>query len=124
MRVAISTENGEVAHHFGRCPEYTILDIEDGKIIRQEVVSNPGHQPGVIPEFLNELKVDCVICGGMGPRAQSIFKELGIETIVGVSGSIGDVIDKLINGTLEGGESICDHGSIGRGGYGGGECHH
>jgi len=123
MRIAISTENGAVAQHFGRCPEYTIVDIEDGKIIRKEVVLNPGHQPGAIPKFLNELKVDCVICGGMGRRAQEIFRNLGIDTLIGVTGSIDSVIDKILEGTIEGGESLCDH-SYGKGGRHGGGCDH
>ena len=34
MKIAISTDGDFVSAHFGRCPEYTILDIENGKVIR------------------------------------------------------------------------------------------
>ena len=44
-------------------------------------------------------------------RASGFFDELGIKTIVGVSGSIDDVVDKLAQGTLEGGQSLCSPGS-------------
>ena len=30
MKVAISTDNDQVSAHFGRCPLFTIIDIEDG----------------------------------------------------------------------------------------------
>jgi predicted Fe-Mo cluster-binding NifX family protein len=57
-----------------------------------------------------------MISGGMGPRAVEFFKEYGIEVIMGVSGEVNDVIKKILNGTLEGGESLCSPG--GGKGYG------
>ena len=36
MKVAISTDNDYVSAHFGRCPSFTIVDIEDGKVIKQD----------------------------------------------------------------------------------------
>ncbi len=114
MRIAISTDGDIVSEHFGRCPSYTIIDIEEGKVAGKEVVANPGHHPGAIPEFLNEKGVKCIIAGGMGMRATGFFNEYGIETIVGISGKIDDVVEKILNGTLQGGESLCKPGA-GRG---------
>jgi len=111
MRVAISTDGDFVSAHFGRCPSFTIVDIENCKVTKREVVDNPGHQPGFIPQFLHEKGVKCIVCGGMGMRATELFKELGIQTIVGISGRIDEVIEKLQKGTLEGGESLCKPGS-------------
>lgn len=111
MRVAISTDGNFVSAHFGRCPVFTIVDIEKGKIIKKETVGNPGHEPGFIPQFLHEKGVACIIAGGMGARAVGFFEEFGIQTIVGISGSIDDVIEHLKNGTLQGGESLCRPGA-------------
>lgn len=111
MRVAISTGGNYVAEHFGRCPSYTIIDIEDNKVVNAQVVNNPGHMPGAIPQMMHKLGVDIMIAGGMGPRAINFFQEYGIETIVGVQGDIDDVIEKLLDGTLEGAESLCNPGS-------------
>jgi len=36
MKVAISTDQGHVSAHFGRCPSYTIVEIEKGQILKQE----------------------------------------------------------------------------------------
>ncbi|MBA7644828.1 hypothetical protein ES703_52575 [subsurface metagenome] len=47
----------------------------------------------------------------MGQRAQGLFAEAGIETIMGIQGSIDDVINQILDGTLEGGESLCRPGS-------------
>jgi predicted Fe-Mo cluster-binding NifX family protein len=111
MRVAISTDGDYVSPHFGRCPFFTIVDVEDGKIINKEVLENPGHQPGFIPQFLQQKSVTSIVCGGMGMRAADLFNQFSIQTIVGVSGKIDKVIEKLKKGTLEGGESLCKPGA-------------
>ena len=107
MKIAISTDGDFISSHFGRCPEYTILDIENGKVTKREVIENPGHHPGFLPQFLKERGVNCIIAGGMGMRAKDLFSEAKIDTILGVEGKIQDAIDKLLAGTLEGGESLC-----------------
>jgi len=111
MRAAISTEGEFVSAHFGRCPLFTIVDIEGGKVIKKEEVANPGHQPGAIPEFLHNKGVSCIIAGGMGMRATGFFEEYGIKTIVGISGKVSDVVEQLKKGALKGGESLCRPGA-------------
>ena len=111
MRIAISTDGEFVSAHFGRCPSFTIVDIENDNIAKKEIVDNPGHHPGFIPQFLHEKGVQCIIAGGMGMRATGFFNEFGIETIVGISGTVNEVIEKILKGTLEGGESLCKPGS-------------
>ena len=111
MKVAISTDSNFVSAHFGRCPEFTILDIKDGKVEKREAVQNPGHEAGLIPQILHEKGAEYIICGGMGARAAGFFEELNIQAIVGISGNIDDVIKKLLAGTLEGGESLCAPGA-------------
>ncbi len=111
MRFAISTEGDFVSPHFGRCPSFTIVEIENKSIVKKEVFDNPGHHPGYLPEFLHQKGADCIICGGMGQRAVTLFKELGIDVVVGVSGKISEVIDRLVKGELQPGESLCKPGS-------------
>ncbi len=111
MRVAISTEGQLVSEHFGRCPSFTVIDIQDGIVSNREVLENPGHQPGVIPQFLRQRGVDCIVAGGMGMRAREFFDEVGMTVILGVGGKIEDVIHSLRNGTLRNGESLCKPGA-------------
>jgi len=110
MRIAISTDGSDVSAHFGRCPHFTIIDMENGKVLTREVLENPGHAPGYIPEFLREKGVECVVAGGMGRRAEQLFDQAGIKIIVGVQGGIDEVIDKLLRGELKGGRSLCEPG--------------
>lgn len=124
MKAAISTDTGSVSAHFGRCPTFTIVKFEDGKVLEREEVDNPGHQPGFIPQFLNERGVECIVAGGMGQRAAALFDEFGIKTIVGVHGSVDNVIGRLSKGELKSGKSVCQPGS-GKGyGFEKDECDH
>jgi predicted Fe-Mo cluster-binding NifX family protein len=110
MKIAISTDSGMVSPHFGRCPEFTIVEIEDGKVTKKEVIQNPGHATGLIPNFLSDKGVEVVIAGGAGFRAQQFFDELGIRLITGVEGKVDDAIDAFIKGKLEQGKSFCSPG--------------
>ena len=111
MKVAISTDNGNVSAHFGRCPEFTIIEIEDGKIIKRETISNPGHHPGFLPQFFEERGVEAIIAGGGGTRAQMLFAEKNIQFILGITGTIDETLNKLCKGELKGGESLCKPGA-------------
>jgi predicted Fe-Mo cluster-binding NifX family protein len=108
-RIAIAANKGKVATHFGRCPEYIFVDIENNKIQNKKKVENPGHKPGYIPRFLIENNVNCIISGGMGRKAKQIFDDNNIEVVVGASGDIDVVIKNYIQDKLENGENVCDH---------------
>ena len=110
MKIAISTDSREICPHFGRAPDFTFVTFEDNKVVDKKVLPNPGHTVGSIPQFINEQGATCIITGGMGHRATGFFQQYGIEVIMGVSGTVDDVIRKIIDGTLEGGESICAPG--------------
>ena len=43
MKVAISTDRNLVSAHFGRCPSYTIVELDKGKVVKRDLVQNPGH---------------------------------------------------------------------------------
>ncbi len=109
MKIAISTDQGYVSAHFGRCLSYTIVEIKEGKVLSKKEIPNPGHQPGFLPQYLSEKGVNCIIAGGMGPRAQGLFDEKNIEAIIGVQGAIDKVIEKFINQELEVGDDLCGH---------------
>ncbi len=109
MNIAIASEEGMVAQHFGRCPEYTIFNLSEGHIKKREVIANPGHEPGFLPGYLGRLGVSVVIAGGMGPRAQSLFDNENIKTFVGVTGVVDDIIKAYIAGDLQSGISSCEH---------------
>lgn len=109
-KIAIATDSGMVAQHFGRCPNYTIFDLEGEKITSKVEIPNPGHSTGYIPKYLHEQNVNVIISGGMGRRAIDLFNQFDIEPIVGVTGTIDNCIKDILDGTLKGGESLCSPG--------------
>jgi len=109
MIIAVATEGKKVAEHFGHCSLYTLYHVEGNVIKNKTELPSPGHKPGFLPRFLAEKGVNYVICGGMGPRAQELFAEHGIGTMVGVTGNIDEVVEQYLAGTLEAGASYCDH---------------
>ena len=109
MKVAISTDQGYVSAHFGRCQSYTICEVREGQIMSREEIPNPGHRPGFLPQYLSEKGVNSIIAGGMGPRAQGLFAQQNIETIIGVQGTIDDTIEKFKKQELESGSDLCNH---------------
>ena len=107
MRIAIASEKDRVTEHFGHCENFNIFDTEDGKIVGEQSVANPGHRPGFLPNFLHEKGVDVIISGGMGGGAIEIFNSHDIEVIVGASGSAKAAAESYLNGELKSTGSVC-----------------
>ncbi len=111
MKIAIATEGTEVSAHFGKCENFTIVEIENSEVISKEVISTIGNQHGQLPIFLLTHGAHTVISGGMGDGAKQNLKSNGIQFITGASGSVEDVILSFIEGSLKSDDSGCsDHG--------------
>lgn len=110
MRIAISAENNldldsKVAHHFGRCPFFALVEVEGDQIQSVSVIENPyyaAHQPGQVPEFIKEQNATVMLSGGMGGRAIQFFDSFGIETATGASGTVKEAVTEYIAGNLSG----------------------
>ncbi|MHC1720326.1 MAG: NifB/NifX family molybdenum-iron cluster-binding protein [Clostridiaceae bacterium] len=107
IKIAVASENEMVTGHFGHCINFNIYESENCKIVKSQSIPNPGHRPGFLPNFLNDIGVNVVISGGMGGGAIDIFNEKGIEVIVGASGEAKIAAESYINGTLESTGSVC-----------------
>jgi len=109
-RIAFSCEdknglNSEMSMHFGRCPFFTLIDVEEGKMTNAQVVANPAfenHVPGAVPEFIRGQKVNVMIAGGMGPKAVNMFNGFGLEVATGVGGKIEKVLEAYLEGKVQG----------------------
>ena len=112
MRYAVPISDGVVAAHFGHCEHFALIDADEETrgIVRKELIPSPGHQPGLLPEWLAEEGVSVVIAGGMGSRAQSLFQQNHIQVVIGALESDPEkVVLNYLNGTLDTGDNICDH---------------
>ena len=96
--------------HFGHCEIFTIVNVENNKVVSKEDSVPPPHEPGALPKWLGEQNVNVIIAGGMGTRAQNLFEENNIKVIVGAPAeSVDNSVSSYINNSLETGDNVCDH---------------
>jgi len=112
MRYAVPVSSGLVATHFGHCEQFALIDVDEEKkeITQKEFVPSPGHQPGLLPQWLAEQGVSAVIAGGMGSRAQTLFQQNNIQVILGaLENDPEKAVMSHLSGILATGDNICDH---------------
>jgi predicted Fe-Mo cluster-binding NifX family protein len=112
MKIAVSSNDNAglestVSGHFGHCPFFTIVNVDDKKIGNVQSLENPfaqGHQPFEIPAFLQSQGVQVIMSGGMGGRAIDFFKQNGIEVITGCAGKVQESIENYLAGNISAAE--------------------
>lgn len=110
MRIAVTYENGEVFQHFGHTETFKIYDVEESKIIKEEVVGTNGQGHGALAGLLQSGNVDVLICGGIGGGAQNALKEAGIKLYGGVTGSADEAVKAFLNENLNYNPDVkCNH---------------
>lgn len=132
MKVAVTYESGQIFQHFGHTEYFKVYEVEDGKVIRSEVVSTDGQGHGALAGVLNRMQADVLICGGIGPGAKTALADAGITLYGGVTGEADTAVEQLLNGTLQYNPDVsCTHhdeahgqaGSCGEHGCGEGHNH-
>ena len=129
LAVTYNPENGEIFQHFGRTEEFKVYDVENNEIKASTIVSTNGQGHGALIGVLEELKIDTLICGGIGGGAQMGVASMGIKLYGGVQGKADDAVKALLEGRLEQNSNAncnhhhdeghnCSHSSCG------GHCHH
>jgi predicted Fe-Mo cluster-binding NifX family protein len=108
MRIAISTDdsNGldsQISAHFGRCPYFTLVDVEGQEVKGVSAVDNPyygNHTPGQVPAYIHSQSADVMLACGMGRRAVNFFQEYGIQAVTGASGTVREALQRYLGGEL------------------------
>lgn len=109
MKIAVTAESNDgldspVCQHFGHAPFFILVEVNEGSVGHVQGMPNPfaeAHQPGQIPAFIKEQQADVMLSGGMGGRAIQFFKELGIETATGASGTVREALEHFLGGKLK-----------------------
>ncbi len=110
MRIVVSADNSNgldsvVSPHFGRCPHFVLVDLNDHDVTGVRVVDNPyygHHQPGQVPALINSLGANVMLTGGMGGRAIMFFQQFGIEGVTGAYGTVRQSVERYLGGQLKG----------------------
>jgi Mrp family chromosome partitioning ATPase/predicted Fe-Mo cluster-binding NifX family protein len=111
MRFAVPTNDKKLCGHFGHCEAFALIDTDsEGKLGDETYIVPPPHEPGLLPPWLAQQGVNCVIAGGMGARAQQLFAEAGVRVVTGAQGEYPkEVVENYLKGTLVTGANTCDH---------------
>lgn len=112
MKIAIPVAEGVLATHFGHCESFALLDVElEGRLVlSRHDLTPPVHEPGLLPRWLAEQKVEMIIAGGMGQRAQDLFIQSGIKVYTGApAASPEQLVQDFMQGSLTTGVNLCDH---------------
>ena len=102
MRIAVSYDNetGEVFQHFGHTAFFKLYNIESGEIMSSLVIAAPERGHDALAEFLGQLRVNALICGGIGGGARAALEDVGIILYGGVAGSADTAVNAFLHGTL------------------------
>lgn len=71
--------------HFGKAKFYTIVTVENGKIMEVEGVANPGHGAGGCGNAVANIMAlgpDALVVGGIGASPAQGFKKAGLPLFV------------------------------------------
>jgi predicted Fe-Mo cluster-binding NifX family protein len=104
MNICISsygnTLDSQVDPRFGRCQYFIIADPENlvfeaVRNLNVDAMGGAGIQSG---QLMRNKNVKAVLTGKVGPNAFQALQAAGIEIITGISGSVGEAIEKYKKG--------------------------
>lgn len=101
MKYAITMEHNLVFQHFGKCPQFLIVDIHQGKLLAKQLLASGEAGHGALATLLADAQVDVLVCGGIGGGARKALAEKGISIIAGQSGNVDTIIEQIQKGTIQ-----------------------
>ena len=112
MKIAVTYDNGQVFQHFGHTEKFKVYDVEDGKIVKTEIVDTNGQGHGALAGFLFNGGIDTLICGGIGGGARNALAEAGIKLFPGARGDADEQVKSFLAGNLNyDPDTMCNHHS-------------
>lgn len=101
MIAAIPYKDNMIFPYFGRSEYFMIYHIDNGMVIDSNIVRRTAQGPKELADFMDELGVDVIICGGIGPGMSNMMESHGIDLYPGVTGYADDAADALAAGVLK-----------------------
>ncbi len=93
-----------VSQHFGHCDLFTLVEIDDGEVVKVDSLPGVAHQHGscMVPVAqLANRGVKILIAGGMGMRPLLGLSQVGIEVYKnGDAANVGQAIRAFLDGGM------------------------
>lgn len=109
MKIAVTYENGQVFQHFGHTEHFKVYEIEADQVVSSEIIPTNGSGHEALADFLADLSVNVLLCGGIGDGAQAALAGAGIEICSGAAGDADAALRAYLSGELESAGVNCDH---------------
>jgi predicted Fe-Mo cluster-binding NifX family protein len=106
MKIAVSSMGedlgSDIDPRFGRCGQFLLVETDSREF---EVVNNDGKNSvggaGIAAaQLIADNGAEAVITGDVGPNAILLLKKSGIEVFTGADGTVGEALDKFLQGRL------------------------
>ena len=101
MRISVNYDNGQIFQHFGRTEMFKLYDVEEGKVVKTQMLPGAAEGHGALSKQLGENHVDVAICGGLGMGMLNALEAMGIEVCANVSGDCDEAVQAYLDGTLQ-----------------------
>ena len=109
MKIAVPYENDQVFQHFGHTEQFKVYEIEADQVVSSEIIPTNGSGHEALADFLADLSVNVLLCGGIGDGAQAALAGAGIEICSGAAGDADAALRAYLSGELESAGVNCDH---------------
>ncbi len=88
LRIAIPMADGVFSEHFGGAKAFVIYEgnRETLRLGDQKISAAPEHQPGSLPRWLEQQKVDALVVSAIGERALILLADAGIRAFLAEGG--------------------------------------
>lgn len=107
MKIAVMLHGNQVSDHFGRSNGIVLYDIEDGKILSEELHEAKPHGNGSMPNAVLSLGANVVISGGMGNGAYSKLSKEDVKVFLATEGTAEQAVESFLNGKLNQTSATC-----------------
>jgi len=107
-KIVVPTENQEginaiVAEHFGRTPYFTVVELDNGKIVNVITVTNTSEHVGGVGtafEQIIALEPKAIVVNGMGPRGIMNFSNSGVKVLKANAQIVNKIVEAYTAGQL------------------------
>ena len=106
MKIALVSEgeslDSKISEAMGRCPFFVFVETENKKIVNFRSKENTARfQRGAAGITAGQLVadegVDALIVKNIGPKAYSVFGQLGIKIYRGFDGTVRENVERLLS---------------------------
>ena len=99
-----------IFQHFGKTQNFKLYEIENGKVLKSEVIDNGGFGHHDLAVYLKNLGVEILILGTRGQGAIDALNNAGIKQLAGITGNPDDAVAAFLDGTLKDNpDAKCNH---------------